>query len=274
MSGPFRLRPGPAGDQSWYASSTGAGAPVRGHVVLCHDLPRPKGSAADVALTYPALADRLTRESGWRVVTAALRGAGESEGDFSALGWLDDLTSLAEGEIPVSEPRLVVGFGFGGVLALHLAAADERVSGVACLGTPAELGTLVGDPDVLLARCRRTGVITTPDFPASPESWAKELSVLHPAEDAALLKGRPLLMVHGSDDPDVPVADARSLTEAASGPSELHVVLGAGHWLRADPRVIAILVGWLERRHCAISTIDAGSSKSVQVCRTRADNPH
>jgi len=217
--------------------------------VLCHDLPRPKGSAADVALTYPALADRLTRESGWRVVTAALRGAGESAGDFSALGWLDDLRFLAENEIPEDSPRLVVGFGFGGVLALHLAAGDERVAGVACLGAPSDLGSLARDPADLLVRCRQNGLITTPGFPASPEAWAKELSVLHPAEDAALLKGRPLLMVHGSDDPDVPLADARALADAATGPSELHVVLGAGHWLRADPRVIAILAGWLERRH-------------------------
>ncbi len=249
MPGPFRLRPGPAGELSSYASSTGPGAPVRGHVLLCHDLPRPKGSAADVALTYPALADRLTRESGWRVVTAALRGAGESAGDFSALGWLDDLAFLAETEIPESSPRLVVGFGFGGVLALHLAAGDERVAGVACLGTPADVGPLALGAGELLARCRANGLITTPGYPASPDTWAKELSVLHPAEDAALLKGRPLLMVHGSDDPDVAVADARALADAATGPSELHVVLGAGHWLRADPRVIAILVGWLERRH-------------------------
>jgi len=222
---------------------------VRGHIVLCHDLPRPKGSAADVALTFPALADRLTRESGWRVVTAALRGVGDSAGDFSALGWLDDLTFLAETEVPETSPRLVVGFGFGGVLALHLAAGDERVAGVACLGTPSDLGPLTRDPAGFLERCRLNGVITTPGFPASADAWVKELSVLHPADDAALLKGRPLLMVHGSDDPDVPVSDARALADAATGPSELHVVPGAGHWLRADPRVIAILVGWLERRH-------------------------
>jgi putative redox protein len=91
-------------------------------------------------------------------------------------------------------------------------------------------------------------VVRTPGYPASVEAWAKEVSVLHPAEDASLLKDRPLLMVHGSEDPDVPVADARSLADAATGPSELHVVFGAGHWLRADPRVIALLVGWLERR--------------------------
>ncbi len=249
MPGPFRLRPGPAGDLATYASSPPQGAPVHGHVVLVHDLPRPKGAAADVALTYPALADRLTRESGWRVVTASLRGAGESAGDFSVLGWLDDLGFLASDEIPEAAPRLVVGFGFGGVLALHLAAGDERVAGVACLGAPADLGPLAGDPEGLLERCRQTGVVNTPGFPSSADTWAKELSVLLPADVAALLKGRPLLMVLGSDDADVPLSDGRALADAASGPSELHTVLGAGHWLRADPRVIAILVGWLERRH-------------------------
>jgi putative redox protein len=142
-----------------------------------------------------------------------------------------------------------VGFGFGGVLALHLAASDDRVAGVACLGTPVDLTAMSGDPLAFLARCRRTGVISTRGYPASVEAWAKEVSVLHPAEDAALLKGRPLLMVHGSDDPDVSLSDARALADAATGPSELHVIFGAGHWLRADPRVIALLVGWLERHH-------------------------
>ncbi len=126
-------------------------------MLLCHDLPRPKGSAADVALTYPALADRLARESGWRVVTAALRGAGESAGDFSALGWLDDLSFLAETEIPAPTPLLVVGFGFGGVLALHLAARRRPGGGGGLPGhagrtsgrwpaTPRTSGTAAGAP--------------------------------------------------------------------------------------------------------------------------------
>ena len=218
--------------------------------MLCHDLPRPKGSAADVALTYPALADRLTRESGWRVVTAALRGAGESAGDFSALGWLDDLAFLAETEIPETAPRLVVGFGFGGVLALHLAARRRAGGG---RGLPRHAGRLGPAGPRPRANCwPAAGGPASSRRPGSrprPRPGPRSSRVLHPAEDAALLKGRPLLMVHGSDDPDVPVADARALADAATGPSELHVVLGAGHWLRADPRVIAILVGWLERRH-------------------------
>ena len=214
---------------------------------MCHDLPRAKASAADVAVTYPALADRLARETGWLVVTGTLRGAGRSAGDFSAQGWLDDLAFLMEGDIPADGVRWLVGFGFGGVLALHLAARDDRVGGVACLGTPATLDALTADPEVLIGRCAATGLISTSGYPQSPEAWVKELSDLRPLEDAGMLKGRPLLVVHGADDPDNPVDDARALADAATGPSDLRLVYGAGHWLRADPRVIAILAGWLER---------------------------
>ncbi|HEY1830662.1 MAG TPA: alpha/beta fold hydrolase [Acidimicrobiales bacterium] len=249
MAGPFRLLPGSAGDLYSYASAALLGPASSSYVLICHDLPRASGSAHDVALTYPALADRLARETGWRVVTGSLRGTGDSGGDFSAQGWLDDLVTISESEIPHDAPRWVLGFGFGGVLALHLAATDPRVAGVACLGTPATVDRLEGDPEALLERCLRAGVVSTPGFPSSLETWAKEFSILHPVEDAALLKGRPLLVVQGSDDPFVPTEEARSLAEAATGPTELRLVVGAGHWLRADPRVIAILVGWLERRH-------------------------
>jgi putative redox protein len=247
VAGPFRLLPGSAGDLWTYASATPPGAPLGGHVLLCHDLPRDTGSAHDVALTYPALADRLTRESGWRVVTGTLRGAGDSGGDFSAQGWVEDLGAVMEAELPAAAARWLVGFGFGGVLALHLASHDDRVAGVACLGSPATLDALTRAPDRLIERCRLTGVISTPGYPASPEAWSKELSILHPTEDATLLKGRPLLVVHGSADPYIPTDDAVDLAGAATGPTDLRVVYGAGHWLRADPRAIAILVGWLER---------------------------
>jgi pimeloyl-ACP methyl ester carboxylesterase len=248
VSGPFRLLPGPAGDLWVYATAVPPGAPPTSYVVLCHDLPRDPGSANDVATTYPALADRLARETGWRVITATLRGAGDSAGDFSAQGWLDDLHFLIEHEIPEEAPRWLVGFGFGGVLALHLAATSDRVAGVACLGAPADLDAMSAHPEALVERCVRTGVIRTPDYPGTPDTWVKELSLLHPRDDAAQLKGRPLLVVHGADDGDIPADEARALAAAATGPTDIHVMFGAGHWLRADPRVVAILVGWLERR--------------------------
>jgi pimeloyl-ACP methyl ester carboxylesterase len=248
VSGPFRLLHGEAGDLWSYASATAPGAPVGGHVVICHDLPRSTGSASDVAQTYPALADRLTRETGLKVVTGTLRGAGASEGDFSAAGWADDLGRLIEAEVAADAPRWLVGFGFGGALALHLAAVDDRVAGVACLGAPVDLDSFTRDPASLIERCVRTGVIRTAGYPSDRDAWTAEIAALAPKADAEQLKGRPFLVIHGADDPDVSVDDARALSEAATGPSDLRVVFGAGHWLRADPRVIAILVGWQERR--------------------------
>ena len=56
------------------------------------------------------------------------------------------------------------------------------------------------------------------------------------------------MIVHGGDDAVVPVAQARTLVEAAGGHAELRIVQGAGHLLRPDPRMVATLLGWLERR--------------------------
>jgi putative redox protein len=54
--------------------------------------------------------------------------------------------------------------------------------------------------------------------------------------------------MHGSDDPTVPVSDARALADAADGQCDLRVIAGAGHRLRHDPRAVAALMGWMERQ--------------------------
>jgi len=63
----------------------------------------------------------------------------------------------------------------------------------------------------------------------------------------AALPPRRLLIGHGSDDVEVPASDARDLLEAAEGRGELRIIQGAGHQLRADPRMVATLLGWLDR---------------------------
>jgi pimeloyl-ACP methyl ester carboxylesterase len=250
---------GPAGTLWRYATSptppaapAGAPPPVAaapGPVLfICHDLPKGLGQGPEVGRTLPSLADRLARESGWRVVTATLRGAGASEGDFSAPGWLEDLAAVIAAESVSGQPVAVAGFGLGGALALRRAALDPHIGAVACLGTPADLSAWVGEAGTLLARCRASGVVRATDFPTDPAAWAAEVRQLRPLEAAAALAGRPLLVVQGADDPDVPSAAAADLAEAATGPTEVRLVPGAGHWLRADPRVVATLIGWLERR--------------------------
>lgn len=227
------------------ANSSGAGHAL----LLCHELPRDPGGGASSARAYPALADRLSEECNCRAVAGMLRGTGDSEGEFSADGWLEDLATICEEQAAAGRALWLVGFGLGAAIALRAAVRDDRVRGVASIAGPADLTGWVANREKVLARCRRSGVIKSDRFPEDPDAWAAELVALAPLDAAGHLAGRPLLVVHGSDDSEVPAAAARALADAAVGSQvDLRIVPAAGHWLRADPRVVATLVGWLERQ--------------------------
>ncbi|HMD45426.1 MAG TPA: alpha/beta hydrolase [Acidimicrobiales bacterium] len=244
MSGPWRVLDGPAGALRAYTAGPASG-PV---LFICTELPLTAGGAPDAGRTHPSLADRLAQESEWRVVTATLRGAGGSAGDFSPAGWLEDLAFLVDHEIGPHPRYWVAGFGFGGAVGLQVVADDPRARGAACLGAPVDFSAWTADAAGFVARCRRSGVVATPGFPADPVAWAAEFDQVVPLAAARRLEDRSLLVVHGADDYQVLPASARDLAEAATGPVDLRLVPGAGHWLRADPRVVATLLGWLERQ--------------------------
>ncbi len=226
-----------------------APGPVPG-LVLCHGLPNDPRGAATVGTTYPDLADHLARESGWTVLTFNFRGTGTSDGDFSAAGWLDDLRAAVNELAERDGTRSVwcAGFGHGGTFAVCEAATDERVRGVATIAAPSTLRDWARDPAYLLAHAREMGMVRTPGFPPDAPRWAREIGTIDAVAAARRLHGRPLLVLHGIDDPEVPVDDARALADAAGPIAELRLVQAAGHRLRHDPRAIATLLGWLRRQ--------------------------
>src|SRR5579884_3237197 len=200
------------------ASGAGAqNASASSAVVLVHDFPVEAQSAPRTGRSLPMLADRLADESGWRVVAGCLRGAGGSAGDFSACGWLDDLRALVgyAADLAAGGGVWVVGFGVGGSLALCEAASDGRVRGVGCLGSPASFDGWARDPNAMLSCARRAGLVTTPGFPPDVVAWASQFTELRPLTAAKALDRREVQIVHGSDDDEVPPADARQLAEAA-----------------------------------------------------------
>jgi len=224
-------------------------APVPG-LVLCHGFPAGPGGAATSGQTYPQLAERLSAETGWAVLTFNFRGTGASEGDFSLSGWLDDLRAAidhllaADGIFGV----WLAGAGTGGSLALCEAGEDERVRGVATLSARADFGDWAWDPARFLQHARAIGVIENRAFPPDFEAWARELREIRPTALIAKIPPRPILIVHGADDDDVPVDDARVLADAAGDAVELRVLSEAGHRLRHDPRAVALILGWMERQ--------------------------
>ena len=222
--------------------------PLASHIlVLVHGLPRAMGMGRQAAGLLPELAEHLANESGWLVATGTLSGVGSSTGTFSASTWQRDLTAIIErvvqGEVRIS----LAGFGFGGALALHVAAHDDRIRGVATFAAPADLEQWCGDAHEFHRSVRVAGVVGDEADLLEPEALRADVLRVDPLGSIAQIPPRRLLIGHGSDDVEIPVADARSLVNAADGRCELRIIQGAGHQLRADPRMVATLLGWLDR---------------------------
>jgi uncharacterized protein len=216
-------------------------------LVLVHGLPRAYGTGRHIAGLLPELAEHLARESGWTVATATLSGVGTSTGTFSVTQWRYDLTSIL-GHLTTEESWIsLAGFGIGGAISLELAASDERVRGVATFAAPSDLARWCGDAEEMHRLAQRAGVVDPRVALLGPDELAKDICSLDPLIAAAEVPPKRFLIGHGSDDPEVPVTDARELYAAADGRAELRVIRGAGHALRGDPRMVATLLGWLDR---------------------------
>lgn len=219
-------------------------------LVVTHGFPARHRGAVTFGQTYPELADRLASEAEWVAVSVELRGTGSSEGEFSLGGWLRDIhaaVAFLRAESDVSGISLA-GFGTGGGLSICAAADDETIQGVAAFACPADFSDWASNPQRLLDRARSMGAIHSSDFPPDFSAWSTELSELRPVTSIAKIPPRPVLVVHGSEDDLVPVAEARALADAAGPSCELRVLGGGGHDLRIDPRAVAVLLGWLDRQ--------------------------
>ncbi|MEM9035797.1 MAG: alpha/beta fold hydrolase [Actinomycetota bacterium] len=216
-------------------------------LVLCHGLPSrdPQLSDSD---TYEQLADRVADDVGYVVAAITLRGCGTSEGDFSLGGWTRDIDAAVAHLLDeqAASSVLLVGAATGGSVAICAGAANPAVRGVATLAARADFDDWAAHPRRFLEHARRIGVVRQPGFPPVFDSWAAELRAYRPIDAVRRLGSRDLMLVHGDEDKLVPLADARRLADA-HGAAELKTVPGAGHRLRDDPRVLALLIGWLDR---------------------------
>jgi putative redox protein len=221
-----------------------AGVPA---VVICHAFH--SADVPDPAATLPELADRIAQEMGWLALVFNYRGCGASKGQFSLGGWLRDVLAAIDhaGRQDGAREVWLLGFGTGGALAICAAAREPRVKGVVSVAAPADFDDWASHPRRLLEHSRERRLITDPAFPPSMELWARELRDLRAVACVAQMAPRPLLIVHGQDDDQVPVFDARVLGDA-HGSADLRIIPGGGHQLRHDPRAVAVIMGWLDRR--------------------------
>ena len=217
-------------------------------LILCHGFPIGPLDARRSAGTFPELIDRLANEVGYAAMTFTFRGCGNSTGDFSLQGWMDDLRNAVDHLVQTTgvERVVLIGTNTGGSLVICEAADDPRIRAAALLSPRADFDDWADHPRRFLEHARQIGAIRTPGFPSSQDEWSRAFRRFRPPAAARRFAPRPLLVLHGDDDSSVPVSDARQLAQS-HGNAELNVLAGAGHRLRHDPRAIAILSGWLDR---------------------------
>src|SRR4051794_28153085 len=151
-------------------------------LILCHGFPVGPIDARQSAGTFPQLIDRIANESNWVAMTFTFRGCGQSEGDFSVQGWVDDLRAAIAHLVAESDPAGVwlVGAHTGGSVAVCVPAADPRVRAVALLGARADFDDWAQQPRRLLEHAREVGAVRSTRFPPSLEEWGREFRRFRP----------------------------------------------------------------------------------------------
>ncbi len=222
-------------------------------VVLCHGIPSGEPPVPGDP-GYEALAERfLVKE-----VAACIfnfRGTGDSGGDFSLPGWVEDLTAVlheaaaGRGAFEGCDPRrmALMGFSGGGAVSIVCAARRPGLRALVTVSSPADFSHLltregIGD---FIAHARRIGIIRDPAFPSSEEEYYRGIQACRPVGEISRVSPTPLLIVHGSEDETVPVREAHLLYQAAEEPKEIYIVPGGGHRLRHHAEAMERAVNWL-----------------------------
>lgn len=206
---------------------------------------------------YEALAERFLAR-GFAACIFNFRGTGESGGDFSLPGWVEDLSAVLEKAASGRDAfqgcdpaRLaLMGFSGGGAVSIVCAARRPGLRALVSVSSPADFSHLLTREGIggFIAHARRIGIIRDPAFPPSEEEYYEGMNACRPVEVVSRVSPTPLLIVHGSEDETVPVGEAHLLYEAAKEPKELYVVHGGGHKLRHHAGAMERAVGWLLER--------------------------
>lgn len=171
--------------------------------------------------------------AGFSVFTYDMRGCGRSGGSIT-LGALEQRDLVAAVDYLVSRPDVgrgkigALGFSLGGAMSILAAAQDGRIKAVVDDSGYADLRHWFKDSIVELL-----------DHPTDPYSllslkmveWRTgiDAGALRPSARIALISPRPVLIIQGTADTDLPLSNSEENYAAARQPKQLWWVQGAAH---------------------------------------------
>lgn len=201
-------------------------------------------------VTFRRIAGIVARRAD--VVAMDFRGHGDSGGRYHfSSKETDDLACVARYAAAHHARVLVLGFSYGGSIALLTQARHPFFAGIACVGSPMrheaiEFQWWRRSSWESGRRSLEAGTGCRIGPPWSPKSAALDA--------VRRIGGTPLLFVHGSEDRIVYPRHSVRLHDAAAGPKRIRVIAGGGHaedlfrthedmmtelvldWIAGDPR--------------------------------------
>jgi dipeptidyl aminopeptidase/acylaminoacyl peptidase len=225
--------------------------------------PDPSGDGATVILLHGARTNRtemlpqaaMLHRHGYGVLLYDHRAHGQSEGQVSTLGYaeVEDLrgaVAYLQNRPEVDAARIgVLGHSLGGAVAIRGAARIPEIRAVVAEGAYTSVEeNLASGVRVFLGLPRMPFVPLVVFF--GQRETGLNLRQVRPVDEVGRIAPRPILVVHGMQDPAVPLQNARRLYDAAGEPKELYLVAEAGHggYAEVAPREFEErVVGFLDR---------------------------
>lgn len=202
-------------------------------VILCHGFALNK----DHELMF-GLWDAISR-AGFLCLRFDFTGHGESKGSFRELTISQEIRDIKnaveflKATNIVDEKRIaVVGHSLGASVAM-LAAAQEKICAVAEIAGIARLDDFINSKfsDFQIREWKRKGFVQFYNFDELSADLLRDIE-RHDILEALKKIKCPLLIVHGTDDTEIPFENAREIFNHANSPKVLELIEGADHFFR------------------------------------------
>ena len=190
-----------------------------------------------------ALAEGLA-DTGIPTLRISFTGNGESEGRFQDATITKEVEDLGCVLDKLNERRVAyVGHSMGGAVGVLRASRDDRINHLVSLAgmvhTESFAQTEFGDviPD-------QGNMWDEPTCPLS-QSFMDDTKAIHSVVDLGADIHVPWLLIHGTEDDDVPIQDSLDIFERANEPKALVKIDGADHvFSNHTPQMVQTVIDW------------------------------